>query len=509
MIYIDPPYNTGNEFIYPDNFREGLQEYQRFTGQVDGDGVRLTTNAETDGRYHSRWLSMMYPRLFLARNLLREDGVIFVSIDDHEVHNLRLLMNEIFGEENFVATIIWQKVFSPKNTARHFSEDHDYVLLYARDAAGWTPELLPRTEEMQERYSNPDDDPRGAWASSDLCARNYYGRGTYSVTCPSGRVIAGPPTGTYWRISPDKFREIDVDGRVYWGPSGDNMPRLKRFLAEVKAGLVPQTLWKYQDAGHTQEAKKSLLQFVTFSTSDSVFDTPKPPRLIERMLRIATTDQEHDIVLDFFAGSGTTAQAVLELNQEDGGNRKFILVQLPEPTGKDDFPTIADITKERVRRVIQKLEKGSDGKLALEDAPAPDLGFRVFKLASSSFTLWDADAVPKDAEVLGQQLELYANHVATDRSELDILYELLLKLGLALTVPIEERTLAGQRAYSVERGRLLVCLEDPVAKETLRSMMELKPQQILCLDQAFHGDDSLKTNVVLEMKSHDILFHTV
>ena len=279
MIYIDPPYNTGKEFIYPDNYREGLSSYLRFTGQSDEEGRRLTANAETAGRYHSKWLSMMYPRLALARNLLRTDGVIFVTIDDHEVHNLRLLMDELFGPENFVSTCIWQKVFSPKNTARQFSEDHDYVLVYARNGSEWEPSLLPRSEEMEARYSNPDNDPRGPWMSADLSARNYYSKGTYPITTPSGRVLEGPPPGTYWRYSEGRFFELCDDHRIWWGSSGAGVPRVKRFLSEVKSGKVPQTLWKYADVGHTQEAKKELLQRVRFSSSDSVFDTPKPTRL--------------------------------------------------------------------------------------------------------------------------------------------------------------------------------------------------------------------------------------
>ncbi|MCA2992388.1 site-specific DNA-methyltransferase, partial [Gemmatimonas sp.] len=347
MIYIDPPYNTGNDFVYEDDFRDPLGAYLQKTGKVDQSGEALTTNTRADGRFHSNWLSMMYPRLILARQLLREDGVIFVSIDDTEIANLRLLMDEVFGVENFVATIIWQKVFSPKNTARHFSEDHDYIVVYARHAESWMPTLLSRSAEADARYTNPDGDPRGVWTSGDLSARNYYGEGTYPVVTRKGRRIPGPPPGRYWAISKKKFDELNADGRIWWGPDGDNMPRLKRFLSEVKQGVVPQTLWKHEDVGNTQEAKKQLLERVTFESSDSVFDTPKPVRLIERMLRIATTPQAEDLVLDFFAGSGTTAEAVLKLNREDGGRRRHILVQMPEPTGYGDYPTIAEVTKTR------------------------------------------------------------------------------------------------------------------------------------------------------------------
>ena len=349
MIYIDPPYNTGKNFIYPDNYREGLDTYLRFTGQIDAKGYRITANAETSGRYHSKWLSMMYPRLVLGRNLLRRDGMMFVTIDDHEVHNLRLLLDEVFGPENFVASVIWQKVYSPKNSARHFSEDHDYVLCYSRDSATWTPNLLPRTEEMEARYKNPDDDARGPWKPSDLSGRNYYSKGTYSLECPGGRRLEGPPTGRYWVISEEKFWRKHHDNRIWWGRDENAIPQEKIFLSEVKAGKVPQTLWKYKDVGHTQEAKKELLERVKFESSGSVFDTPKPTRLIERMLRLTTDTDGRDVVLDFFAGSGSTGEAVWKLNIEDGGNRRFVLVQLPEPTGYRDYETVADITKARLR----------------------------------------------------------------------------------------------------------------------------------------------------------------
>ena len=266
LIYIDPPYNTGKDFVYPDDFQDNIKNYLELTGQVDGDGRKISSNTEASGRFHTDWLNMMYPRLKLARNLLSEDGVILISIADHEVHNLRAVTNEVFGEENFVATVIWQKVYSPKNSARHFSEDHDYLIVYARSAETWTPNLLPRTEEMEARYSNPDNDPRGPWKPGDLSARNYYGEGTYAITCPSGRRVDGPPPGNYWRVSKDKFDELDRDKRIWWGTDGNNVPAIKRFLSEVKAGRVPQTLWTYEEVGHTQEAKKELIGESRFQT---------------------------------------------------------------------------------------------------------------------------------------------------------------------------------------------------------------------------------------------------
>jgi adenine-specific DNA-methyltransferase len=258
LIYIDPPYNTGKEFIYPDRYSETLETYLAYTNQADDEGKRFSTNAETEGRFHSRWLNMMYPRLYLARNLLRDDGSIFISIDDNEQCNLRHICNDVFGEENFIATVVWHKIDSPKNTAIHFSEDHEYILVYARNAEMWRPSLLPRTEEMTARYKNLDNDPRGPWLLSDLAARNYYSQGRYSITTPSGKVIPGPPAGSYWRVSREKFDELQHDNRIWWGEAGDNRPGMKRFLSEVKDGVVPQTYWYWKDVGSTRHSKQEL-----------------------------------------------------------------------------------------------------------------------------------------------------------------------------------------------------------------------------------------------------------
>ena len=332
-IYIDPPYNTGNEgWAYNDNVNS--PQIRKWLGEVVG------REGETLDR-HDRWLCMMYPRLVLLRQFLRDDGAIFISIDDNEVATLRLLMDEIFGAKNFVATVLWQKIFSPKNSARHLSEDHDYIVVYASNADNWKPNLLPRGDDAKARYKI-DEDPRGPWTSGDLQARNYYSEGTYPVTCPSGRVIPGPGKGMYWRVSKANFDRLDREGRIWWGESGNNMPRLKRYLSDVKDGVVPQTMWFYKDVGHTQEAKKELLELVDFDTSDDVFITPKPTRLIQRILQIAT--DKDSIVLDSFAGSGTTGHAVLKQNAEDGGNRRFILVEMDESIAHT-------VTAERLRRV--------------------------------------------------------------------------------------------------------------------------------------------------------------
>ncbi len=345
-IYIDPPYNTGNEgWVYNDNVNS--PEIRRWLGEVVG------KEGETLDR-HDRWLCMMYPRLVLLKQFLREDGAIFVSIDDNEVATLRLLMDEIFGAKNFIASVLWQKIFSPKNSARHFSEDHDYVVIYGKNADLWKPELLPRGEDAEARYKNPDNDPRGPWTSGDLQARNYYSEGTYSVTCPSGRVITGPGKGMYWRVSKSNFEKLDREGRIWWGEKGNNVPRLKRYLSDVKEGIVPQTMWFYKDVGHTQEAKKELLELVEFESSDNVFITPKPTRLIQRILQIAT--DKDSLILDSFAGSGTTGHAVLKQNAEDGGNRRFILVEMDEGIARN-------VTAERIKRVASGYTSAKGNKV--------------------------------------------------------------------------------------------------------------------------------------------------
>ena len=297
MIYIDPPYNTGGEFIYPDNFQEGLEDYLLYSGQVGEDGVRQSTNSETAGRFHSKWLDMMYPRLFLARNLLRSDGMLCVSIDDHEFHNLHHLCDEIFGEENFVATVAWQRIYTVKNTAKHLSDMHEYVLLYARNKDSLSVELLPRQDKQDDAYTNPDNDDRGPWKAIPLQARNYYSKGKYPITKPSGNIIKGPPSGTYWRLSEKRFQESAEDNRIWWGKEGDGVPAIKAFLTEVKAGVTPTTLWLHTDAGSNAEGKNELRDL--FPETDELFITPKPCRLIERLLQIGTRDKDSDIILDF------------------------------------------------------------------------------------------------------------------------------------------------------------------------------------------------------------------
>ncbi len=510
MIYIDPPYNTGNDFIYPDNYSESLETYLRYTGQTDVEGRKFSTNAETDGRFHSKWLNMMYPRLFLARNLLRDDGVIFISIDDHEVDNLKRICNEVFGEENFVATIIWEKVYSPKSTAKFLSENHDYVMLYARSKEEWSITLLPRTEEQNARYQNPDNDPRGAWKPGDLSARNYYSKGKYPIKCPGGRLIEGPPSGSYWRYSEERFWELDRDNRIWWGEDRNQVPAIKRFLSEVKQGIVPETIWPYGEVGHTQEAKKELLEYVEFQDTDNVLDTVKPTRLIQRMLQIATTNNEQPLILDFFAGSGSTGHGVIRQNLTDAGNRSFILIQLPEPLPKPEgrLKTISDITKERIRSVVEKLHAEHESKLPLT-RKHQGLGFRLFRLQSSNFKLWNA-GTPQDTEKLAKQLDLHIDHILPGRSQEDILYEILLKSGFSLSTRIEVLTLADKTVFSIAEGAMLICPEKQLTPELIKAIAEKKPERVVCLDEGFAGNDQLKTNAVQTMKAKGVVsFRTV
>jgi adenine-specific DNA-methyltransferase len=583
MIYIDPPYNTGNEFIYPDNFREGLDEYLRYTGQLNDDGTATSTNKDTSGRYHSNWLNMMYPRLLLARNLLKEDGVIFVSIDDHEVHNLRLLMDEVFGEENFVGALIWQK--SKKGDAKLVAKTHEYVLLFARSieslvAAGIWRRKKPGANDVLAQYqifrgqlgvnheatsasmrawyaTLAKDDPRRAhehyrWSDERglYFAADFAGpddgrdsRPRYDILHPkTGKPCKKPSTGWRW----DEKRTNDALAAdpplIHFGADETTIPCRKSYLHLIDSEPYSSVFYRDGRAGTLEleslvgknalefpkdvETLKDFIRIVTKPKvvgGDERFEEPNPPMVRETAAKYSViqaakqNDEPRDIVLDFFAGSGTTAQSALELNQEDGGNRRFILVQLPEKTDNPQYPTIAHITRERVRRVIAKLQEvGRDSSRQSElvglkpDLPNHgDLGFRAFKLDSSNFKIWRSDQAPQSAEQLAEQLSLYADNVLAGRGDQDRLYELILKCGMPLSARVESVAIGQRTAFAVSDGNLLICLEPHLDRDTLRALFARKPQTVLCLDTAFDGNDALKTNTVLEAQTHGIIFKTV
>lgn len=517
IIYIDPPYNTGQEFIYPDKYAESLETYLAYTGQIDSEGRRFSTNTETVGRYHSNWLNMMYPRLYLARNLLRDDGAIFISIDDHELSRLREICDQIFGEENFKADIAWQKRYTRSNNTVDFTTVVEHLLVYARSEA-FEVNLLPRTEEADSRYSNPDDDPRGEWkGASFLNPASPQDRPNlcYPLRNPNTGETVHPTTNA-WRRSQEAFEDLLADGRLYWGPDGkSSVPSIKMFLSEVR-GLTPTNFWAHDYAGHTDEGTRDLEALIP----GKVFNNPKPVQLVRRILEHACNGPG-DIVLDFFAGSSVTAQATIELNLEDGGSRKFILVQLPEPVeegssaAKVGFSTIADIGRERIRRVIAKARKASDGKLNLDQTGAADLGFKAFRLDRSNFKIWDGLGDPAATDVLTRQLELHVDHRRSESTPDSIVHEILLKAGFPLSTRVETMTLAGSNVFSIEDGALLVCLEKNLTSELVNKLADANPLQVICLDEGFNGNDQLKANTVQTFKARaqalgsEIVFRTV
>ncbi len=524
MIYVDPPYNTGNDFIYPDDFSETLETYLRYTGQVDAEGRKFSTNTEADGRFHSKWMNMMYPRLFLARNLLREDGIIFVSIDYRELENLRRIMNEVFGEENLVGVISVVSNWKGRSDDKYIATANEFLLSYQKgkfESLG-----LPLTEEYLASYTEKETDgrifrllglrKRGAGAKREDRPNMFY---PFFVDTGSGAVSLqknGPfslevlprlsdGTDGRWRWGKATSAE-NVNGLIARKVSGaDRWDVFEKDYAESAEGMrriKPKSVWTDKEVSN----EAGTLEYKELMGKIS-FDNPKPTGLLRLCLAQATKDD--DIALDFFAGSGTTAQAVLEANKEEGGNRKFILVQLPEPTEHEDFPTIADITKERVRRVIKKLNDEEGGKLGLEKGENPDRGFKVFKLQSSNFKAWSAEQ-PKDDAELGKQLTLHVDHLVAGRTQDDVLYELLLKSGFPLNTKVEKITMAGKIVFSIADGTMLICLEMELTPEVIKTMAENKPERVVCLDAGFANNDQLKTNAVQTMKAKGVTkFQTV
>ena len=489
MIYIDPPYNTGNDFVYEDDFAEDSASYFERSNQKDDVGRRLNTNTESNGRFHSDWLSMMFSRLKLARNLLRDDGVIFISIDDNEQANLKRMCDEVFGDENFISTIVWEKRYSPQNAVKWFSESHDFLMVFAKNKLNWFPNLLERSDEMNARYKNPDDDPRGVWKPENSTAQGGHGTKTqfYELIAPNGKRHK-LPNGRCWLYTEPVLKTLIADNRIWFGADGNNVPAVKRFLTEVKQGTACQTIWKYGDVGHSQDAKKEINDLFPES---SVFDTPKPTRLIKRILQVATG--KNDIALDFFSGSATTADAVMQINVEDGGKRKFILVQMPEvcdeksDATKAGYQNIAEISKERIRRAGKKIKAENAGEAGISKV---DFGFRVLKIDTSNMkdVFYTPDAVSQD--LLSDQV----NNIREDRTAEDLLFQVLLDWGVDLALPITQETIAGKTVYFVDGNALAACFDEGVSEDFVKVLAKREPLRVVFRDAGF-ATDSVKINV--------------
>ena len=483
MIYIDPPYNTGNDFVYNDDFAQGKDTFEQASGLFDEEGNQtidpMQRNTESNGRFHTDWLNMIYPRLKVARDLLTEDGVIFISIDENEIENLKRVGNEVFGELNFVGSIIWERAFAPKNDAKYFSESHDYIVVFAKSLFNYSIGKLPRTEEANMRYKNVDYDPRGPWTSGDLSVKTYSANNDYPIETPSGRIV-NPPHGACWRISKERFKELVADNRIYFGEDGNNVPRLKRFLSELQDGMTPTTIWKYQDVGHNQEGRQELKKLFN---DKGYFDGPKPIRLLSRILQIANLDK-NSIVLDFFSGSATTAHAVMKLNAEDGGNRKFIMVQLPEKTDekseayKAGYKNICEIGKERIRRAGKKVkeEAGLQGQNL-------DTGFRVLKLDSSNME--DVYYTPGEFSMDS----LFAENVKADRTSEDLLFQVMLDLGIELSAQIETKQINGKSVHLVDENYLIACFDHDVNESAIIEIAKRQPVYFVMRDASAASDN--------------------
>ena len=485
MIYIDPPYNTGNDFVYEDDFAQSTEEYMANSGQYDEEGNRLVANTESNGRFHTDWLNMIYPRLKLAKDLLTEDGVIFISIDENEVENLRKMADEVFGSVNFVATIIWEKKYAPANDAKWLSDNHDYILLYAKQKENWRPRLLPRSEEMNSRYTNRDNDPRGDWKAADMTVKSYSEAYNYSITTPSGKIV-WPAEGRCWNTSKENFEKLVADNRIWFGEKGDNVPAVKKFLTEVKDGMVPMTIWKYTEVGHNQEGRQEVKKLFD---GRGYFDGPKPVRLLSRMLWIAGGNPG-DIVLDFFSGSATTAHAIMQCNAEDNLHRKYIMVQLPEKTNekseahKEGYKNICEIGKERIRRAGAKIK--ADNPLTTQGL---DVGFRVLKCDTSNMK--DVYYNPDEYEL--SMFESLADNIKEDRTPEDLLFQVMLDLGVLLSSKIEETAIAGKKVFNVADGFLLACFDESVTEEVITAIAQQKPYYFVMRDSSM-ASDSVATN---------------
>ena len=484
MIYIDPPYNTGNDFVYEDDFKQSAEEYIDNSGQLDEEGNRMVTNTESNGRFHTDWLNMIYPRLKLAKDLLSEDGVIFISIDDNEADNLRKVCDEIFGEENFLAQIIWERAFAPVNLKKHFSPSHDYIICYANNIDNCVCNGLKRDDSSNSRYANPDNDPRGVWTSGDLSVGPAVTEKIYEIITPSGRSVY-PPSGYCWRLDKNTFFEYVKDKRIWFGENGDNVPRIKRFLSEVKQGITPMTIWKFKEVGSSQDASRNLKKLFD---DKAFFEYPKSVPLIERCIQLYSNKKS--LILDFFSGSATTAHAVMQLNAEDGGKRKFIMVQLQEECAENSeaykagYKNICEIGKERIRRAGQKIKE--ENSLTTQDL---DIGFRVLKCDSSNME--DVYFTPK--EYMDKQQSLFVDNIKKDRNDEDLLFDAMLKLDTPLSSKIEKITIAGKTVYNVAQGHLMACFDKNVTDEVITAIAKEMPSYFVMRDSS-QADDSVAIN---------------
>ena len=481
MIYIDPPYNTGNDFVYNDDFSQSAGEYMHNSGQEDEEGNRLVTNSESNGRFHTDWVNMIYPRLKVAKDLLSDDGVIFISIDDCEQRNLRILCDEVFGESNFVTQIVWQKIHSIKNDARYFSENHEYALIYARNKERYKVELLPRTAEMNERYKNPDNDPRGPWQSGDLVASGERSNGHFIITSPKTGKTFDVPQGKHWVYSEPNLKKLVEDNQIWFGEDGNSFPRKKRFLSDVQDGRTASTIWLSEEVGHNQTATREVKQLFD---DNKYFDFPKPVSYIKQMLMVSTKNE--DLILDFFSGSATTAHAVMQLNAEDGGKRMFIMVQLPEATDekseayKAGYKNICEIGKERIRRAGKKIK--DESPLTTQDL---DTGFRVLKLDTSNMQ----DVYYTPAEFNEQKL--FDDNIKPDRlgnDGKDLLFQTMIELGIELSAKIEKRSIAGKAVWSVSDGYLMACFDEEVNETTITEIARQHPYYFVMRDSSLAND---------------------
>ena len=488
MIYIDPPYNTGNDFVYEDDFTQSMDEYRENSGQFDDYGNRLVKNIDSNGRFHTDWLNMIYPRIKLAKELLADDGVLFISIDDGEAANLMKLCNDVMGEVNFVADLIWQKKFSRANDATYFSTMHDHILCYCKSSIalnnnGWEIGLIPREDEIPKGYSNPDNDPRGVWTSVILSAKSGSESLLYEIKTPSGRKVV-PPSGRFWSCSKDTFEKWKADNRIWFGINGDGVPRKKTFLSEVQQGLRPNTILFQDEVGNNQEAKQETKALFN---GLGVFDGPKPVRLLKYLLRVANV-HANDIILDFFSGSATTAHAVMELNAEKNEKCKFIMIQLPESTEekseayKARYKNICEIGKERIHRAAKKIaDENPEAKF--------DGGFRVLKCDSSNMK----DVYYTPSETQQSFFDTYADNIKEDRTPEDLLFQVMLDLGVLLSSKIEETTIAGKQVFNVADGFLIACFDNDVTEETVKAVAEKKPYYAVFRDSSM-ANDSVATN---------------